>query len=70
MQENKPVKEEYEPADVICADCTGEQLQLKVDRKTLFSFKYYVRWKFQCNKCGKQSKEHISKISDVVQQNQ
>lgn len=62
MEENKSEEIEFIPVEVICGDCTGNQHQVQVDRKTLFGVKYYVRWKFHCDKCGKESKEHISKI--------
>jgi|WetSurMetagenome_2_1015567.scaffolds.fasta_scaffold843676_2 hypothetical protein len=63
--------DEFEPADVICQNCTGQQQQFQIPsvadpNKLLFKKKYYFRWIFQCTQCGKRSKEYTSKISQQV----
>jgi len=63
MEENKDQKPEikFEDADVICQSCVGQQIETQIQHKTLFSFRYYVRWCYVCNVCGKQSKVFLTK---------
>lgn len=67
MEEIKP-NDEFQPAEVICQNCTGQQQQYQIPPKAspnrlLFTKKYYFRWFFQCTKCGMRSKEYVSKIA-------
>jgi hypothetical protein len=66
MEENipNPISEsEYEPADIICGDCDGNILQIKIplEKPKLFSASYYIKWAYFCQKCGKQSKTFCSR---------
>jgi len=63
------IPEEFEPADVMCNDCTVDLIQIEAPREKppLFTKRFYVKWLYHCQKCGKQSKIFCSKMNNKVQ---
>lgn len=60
--------DEFEEADLICGDCTGNLVQIEIPKeKPIFTFSAYVKWMYQCQKCGKNSKTFTSKKSNKTQ---
>lgn len=55
-------KEEFENSETICKECVGEYIRIQLPpEKSLFTIKHFIKWCYQCNVCGKKSKEYKTK---------